>query len=440
MGEHLEKALADATLRRKKITRSFTSSGIRELDEMLGGGFLPGTQNLIQQDLGSGGEIILSRIIELELSLSNIVLLILTDPTAAFLEGLINKLDTENLLVLNLVAESRKNSDVIFDKHEISLKIRHIRKKATELLIKKREEFGDDDIQLFTFLVSLNPFVLNLSDDKVTMILYDNLLQCIDQNSIDIILLNKAILSAEMNARIQSLCHGVIDLRSYFEGVQKKNEIRILKMIGRYYDVKIEPYVIAFDETRNKYDFIIKSAFLTSFETFRNLLTWNKGSIALSKVPYVMAPVSYLNALLEMPYNVNPKKGKDEIIEKARGIGRRLAIMVEKLYFVENIALFKSTLQTASLLGWGNAKIEIIELEEHLLELTHIVHKKFNQEVYEIFLDGYYRGMIKRTLNRGIRYIKIFIDDEQNNESSNGNTMTYRIRIRLVRYQDDNEF
>lgn len=436
MVDDLEKALADSTILRRQITRNFTSSGIRELDEMLGGGFLPSTLTLLQQDLGSGGEIILSKIIKLQLSLSNLVLVILADPTATFVKDTLASIDDERLIVLDLVEQSKKDINVVFDKHEISLKIREIRSYATKKLAKIREDEDDPEIQLFSMLISANPFILNLSPEKVTRILYDTLIQCLEQKTIDIVLLNKNILSGEMNARIQSLCHSVIDLRSYFEGVQKKNDIRILKMIGRYYDVKIEPYVISFDEKTRKYDFVIKSAFLTSFETFRNLLTWNNGSISLSKVPYILAPATYFNSLLEMPMNIDPKRGKEEIREKARGIGRRLAIMVEMLYFVEDMALFKATLQTASLLGWGDAEIDVLEIEENLMQIVHKINEEFNENVYTLFLDGFYRGIIKRTLNRGIRYVKISNVKEKDKKNNGDNTVSYKIRIRLTRFQE----
>jgi hypothetical protein len=205
-----------------------------------------------------------------------------------------------------------------------------------------------------------------------------------------------------MLARVQSLCHCVVDLKSYFEGVQKKNEICILKMIGRYYDIKIEPYVLTFDDKTLKYQFMIKSAFLTSFETFRNLLTWNKGSVALAKQSYIVAPMTYLNSLLEMPYNMDPKKGEEEIIEKAQGIGRRLAIMVEKLYFVEGTALLDASLQMASLMGWGNAKIIVLEMEENLLELITESHKDFSFKVLSHSWKDIIKGLLSETLVEGL--------------------------------------
>lgn len=436
MEDNLEKALADATLRRNKVIKNFTSTGVRELDEMLGGGFMPGSMTLIQQDLGSGGEIILSKIIEIQLSLSNVILVIITDPTMYELEKLLQEIKSDRLIILNLREISKKNMNMMYDKHEISLKLRDSRLKALELLNKLRTEEKDPDIQLFSFLVSFNPFVLNLSPDNVIRILNDIVLQTVDQNTIDLFLLNKNILSAEMLARVQSLCHCVVDLKSYFEGVQKKNEICILKMIGRYYDIKIEPYVLTFDDKTLKYQFMIKSAFLTSFETFRNLLTWNKGSVALAKQSYIVAPMTYLNSLLEMPYNMDPKKGEEEIIEKAQGIGRRLAIMVEKLYFVEGTALLDASLQMASLMGWGNAKIIVLEMEENLLELIHESHKDFSFKVYIPFLEGYYKGLIKRTLGRGIRYVKITKDEEQK-ENSPSELISYKIKVRLTRLSEE---
>jgi archaellum biogenesis ATPase FlaH len=439
MSNSLEKGLADTTLIKNKYARNFVSCGIRELDEMLGGGFMPGTLTLFQQDLGSGCEIIFSKILEPQLSLSNVVLVVLSDPTANFLAEELERLKCENLIILNLVQQSKTNINVVNDKHEISLKIREARRQALELLDQKRLKEKDPNLHLFTIFVSFNPFVLNLSPENVIRILYDNLLECTEHRTIDLILLNKNILSNEMNARIQSLCHSVVDLRSFFEGVQKKNEIRILKMIGRFFDEKIEPYIILYDDRLQTFSFIIKSAFLTSFETFRNLLSWNYGSIALAKEPYIMAPVSYINNLLEMPMNMDRRKGKEEVVEKAQGIGRRMTVMVEKLYFVTDIDLFKATLQTASLLGWGDAILISFEPEENQIILSHKIHSEFNQNVYIAFLEGYYRGVVKRALSRGIRYIKVTHEEEKRDSEDTGMIKTYQIKIRLVRPDEATE-
>jgi len=406
---------------------------------MLGGGFMPGTLTLFQQDLGSGCEIIFTKIIEPQLFVSNVVLVILSDPTANFLAEELERLKCENLVVLNLVQQSKTNINVVNDKHEISIKIREARRQALDLVEEKKKKEKDPNLHLFTIVVSFNPFVLNLSPENVIRLLYDNLLECIDHNSIDLILINKNILSAEMNARIQSLSHSVVDLRSFFEGVQKKNEIRILKMIGRFFDEKIEPYIIIYDDRLQTFSFIIKSAFLTSFETFRNLLSWNYGSIALAKEPYIMAPVSYINNLLEMPMNMDKRKGKEEVVEKAQGIGRRMTVMVEKLYFVTDIDLFKATLQTASLLGWGDAILTSFEPEENQIILNHKIHSEFNQSVYIAFLEGYYRGVVKRSLARGIRYIKVTREEERKESEDAGAIKTYQIKIRLVRPDEVSE-
>ena len=58
-------------------------------------------------------------------------------------------------------------------------------------------------------------------------------------------------------------------------------------------------------------------------------------------MPYAIIPQQFLNNLFEMPINIDKAKGKEEILEKAQGIGRRMAIMVEKLYFVEGFDLLK---------------------------------------------------------------------------------------------------
>ncbi|MHA1340759.1 MAG: ATPase domain-containing protein [Promethearchaeota archaeon] len=427
-GNKLEKALADATLKRKELVKNFHSSGIREFDEMLGGGFAEGTLTLIQQDIGCGGEIILNKMIELQLQLSNVVLVILTDPTAMFIEEKLKKLEEEfveenSLIILNLARTSIKNINVLSDKHEVSLRIRAARENAIELLKNKRENENDEEIQLFIFIISLNSLVLNLSNENLIRVVHDFLLDSIEQKTIDIILLNKGIVSKEMNAKIQSLCHGVIDLSAYYEGVQKKTDIKILKLTGRFHDLKIEPYILAFDENTNEYKFFIKSAFLTSFDTFKNLLAWNKGSIFLSKVPYIITPINYIDSFLDIPRIIDSKKGKIELLERAQGIGRRMSIMAEKLYFLEGYPLFKSTLQMASLMGWGQAEIEEFEEEENLIKIIHIANKEFKAENFQIFLEGFYRGIILRTLNKKISYIEIHQEPIENIETQqiNGN-------------------
>jgi len=432
----LEKALAEATIKRKELVRNFYSTGFRELDEMLGGGFAQGTLTLVQQDIGSGGEIILSKIIELQLKFSNIVLVILTDPTALFIKDLLtklknNKLYSENILILNLAELSLKNINILGDKHEISLAIHSIKKQAFDLLLKKREENQDEEIQLFSFIISLNPFVLNLSNENLMRIINDLLLDSIEKKSIDIMLINKDILVKEIHARIQSLCHCVIDLNAYFEGIQKKFDIRILKLIGRFHDQKIEPYILTFDEKLNDYIFRIKSAFLTSFETFRNLLNWNLGSIYLSRTPYVITPISYIDSFLEIPRFLDSKRGIEELQERSQGIGRKLTSMVENLYFLEGFALFKSVLETASLMGWGESIIEEFQEEENLIKLKHLVNKEFKPENFKIFLEGFYKGIILRTLNKRVTYIEI----KENINASQENLENFQQLENIVQYK-----
>ena len=80
----MERQLGQTTLQKALYERELVSSGIRELDEMLGGGFRPGTCSLIQEDLGANGLVLIEKIVEIQLSLDNYVLVILTDPTAEF--------------------------------------------------------------------------------------------------------------------------------------------------------------------------------------------------------------------------------------------------------------------------------------------------------------------------------------------------------------------
>ena len=109
--------------------------------------------------------------------------------------------------------------------------------------------------------------------------------------------------------------------------------------------------------------------------------------------------------------------------------------MVERLYYVTGIDLFKSTLQTASMMGWGHAVMTGYEPEENLIKIEHKINRNFNRQLYLIFLEGVYRGIIKRVFNKGIRYIRFTRIDQstETGSESKGEIYVYEIKIRLKR-------
>jgi hypothetical protein len=59
--------------------------------------------------------------------------------------------------------------------------------------------------------------------------------------------MQKNIISKELTAKIQSLCHLVCDLTAKStEGLTELN-IKILKHAGTIHDIKSEPYIIEYD-------------------------------------------------------------------------------------------------------------------------------------------------------------------------------------------------
>jgi archaellum biogenesis ATPase FlaH len=235
--KYLEKQLGKVTIQKSKYERELVSTGIRELDEMLGGGFRPGTCTLIQEDLGAGGLMVIEKIIEIQLSLGNKILAIVTDPTAEFFIDRLKELPEQehNLLFHDFVKESRLNIELLFDKHELSLQVQD----AQQQLIQKVKESDDDDIYGFAIYLTLNPFLMNLDERTVNRMLFENVLNTTKNNIITLTLMQKDVISAEYHARIVSMFHAVIDLSSEYKGIQKMNYIRILKYAGRYFDPKI---------------------------------------------------------------------------------------------------------------------------------------------------------------------------------------------------------
>src|SRR4030042_1603149 len=99
----LDKELAEDTILKREREKNFVSSGIRELDEMIGGGFRRGSLTLIQESLGAGGVVLLKNIIEVQLALANHVLVIYTDPTLQYYISKLEEMHDPNLSILNLL-------------------------------------------------------------------------------------------------------------------------------------------------------------------------------------------------------------------------------------------------------------------------------------------------------------------------------------------------
>ncbi|MHA1109633.1 MAG: hypothetical protein ACTSRE_00915 [Promethearchaeota archaeon] len=404
MSKRVQEKLAESTLRKRDLLekKRFFSSGIRELDEMLGGGFQSDSLTLFQQDIGSGGEVILKQIIENQISVSNVVLVILTDVISrSLIQSIHETTSSPDIIILDLVEKGIQDVNLFTNRHELSLQIRSTREKAVNYVNQKRTDTSDPNIQLFTAIISINPFILNLSSLNVIQLIQDNLNSCCDTNTCDMMLLNKDIVSSEMLAKIQSLCHVVIDLTSKFEGIYKQQYIRILKMVGHYLrDDRIEPYKIQYND-KNEYSVIIKSAFLNTFETFRNLMEWDEGTLEFSNTPFLILPTrSWMKFL---------KKIDDPKILREAGykIGSDLGSFIEKLYMIERWEALKTTLRIWSLLGWGKSKMIKKEMAQKLVEFSHVFHSDIREEVYFPILEGLYSGIISQSLKLTVKHIDI---------------------------------
>lgn len=427
----MQRQLGQVTLQKVMYERELASTGIRELDEMLGGGFRPGTCTLVQEDLGANGLIVLEKIIEIQLSLDNVVLIILTDPTAEFFVNRLMELNKtqDNLIVLDFVKKSRTNIEILFDKHELSLQI----SEAKQAMLEKVKAADDEDTMSFIVYLTLTPFINNLDERTIQRMIFEIVLENTKDRAISLMLLQKDIINRDYHARIASMFHAIIDLSSEYQGIQKMNYIRILKYVGRYFDPQVEPYVVEFDKERNKFNFLIKSAFLTSFDTYRSLLEWQSGTIYLSKVPYVVTPVAYVSMLLEIPQNIDEEKGKQQLIEKGMAIGRILTLNTESLYHLTNVDLLKATVRAAALQGYGYIRVVEYQADENLLEFRQTIHPAFTLKPYLTFLEGFYRGIIRRSLHREIRQINFNKIDMDMDISNNAPKMepSYTIIIRM---------
>ncbi|MBN2157145.1 MAG: hypothetical protein JW776_13960 [Candidatus Lokiarchaeota archaeon] len=405
MSRRVQEKLADSTLQKRKILekKRFFSSGIRELDEMLGGGFQSNSLTLFQQDIGSGGEIILKEIIENQISVSNVVLVILSDMISRNLILSIQEVyPNPNLIILDLVSKGVQNVNLFTDRHELSLQIRNAKEKAMDYLNQRRIDENDPSIQLYNILISVNPFILNLSVSNVIQLIEGNLTSCCDTGSCDLMLMNKDIVPSEMLAKIQSLCHVVVDLSSKFEGIYQQQYIRVLKMVGQYpHDNRVEPYKIQFDEQTEQYSVIIKSAFLNTFEAFRNLMEWENGTLEFSHIPFLLLPTqSWIHFL---------KKIKDATIiqQTAFTIGSDLSAFIQKLYMINRWEVVKTTLRIWSLLGWGQSKLIKKDISQKIIEYTHAFHEELDEEIYRPILKGLYSGIMSQSLKFDVKHIEM---------------------------------
>jgi len=447
--EDFEASLGKETLLTEKSKKDKISSGIREFDEMIGGGFIPSSMNLIQESLGGSGDILAYCIARANLNLCNKVLVIYSDPLSRYLierlklfddtfgaEAPIEekKIDTfigkgqqcgTSLYLLDFVELSEKDISLMEDRHELQLKISN----AISQMLNSIDDAGDDYSEKFVIHFSLNPFLLKLGASTLD-ILYNSLIEATTNNYVQIMLMQKDIISHELKAKIQSLCHLVCDLEAEEIGGLIQHQIKILKHAGTLHDIKSEPYIIDYDRQFDRYNFLIRGAFLTNFETMRNLLKYQSGSVFLANVPYLIAPAEYFNNLLEMPINLSMEGGKREIHEKSQAIGRRITNSTKSLYYLFDLDLFKATLQQLALFGFGNIEIDVYEKEENLLMVNIDFHKDFHERSYKLFVKGLMEGIIRRSLKRSIRSIQI-IKIEKEIIDKEPNKLRFKVIIRL---------
>lgn len=433
--EDMRETLSKIQARKIEFEKELIKTGLGELDEMVGGGFRPGTCNLIQEDLGAGAATIIFKIVENNLRIFNKVLIFLTDPTASFIVEQLQQIYTgDDLYILDFVHLSQQNFGLFSDIRDVSIHIND----AIAKMMADVDEDSDEEMEIFTIFLSLTPFLNNMKDNQILELLMENIEKTKKYGIVNFSIMQKEVISRELHAKITSMFHGVIDLVSEYRGTQKNNYIRILKMAGRYYDLKMEPYVIKFDKETQNYYFLIKSAFLTTFDTYRDLLEWHSGQIFLNKIPYMLIPIDSFSSVLDIPLQLDPVAGRKELVEKGRYIARGLTISTYETYLLVEKELLKATVRTASLQGYGYIRIAEIVLSDNLLIFRHGIHPGFNFEAFYIFLEGFYAGMIKQCLKRDIKSIK-FIKDESEvvDPLITMNMVNYLIQIRLDELKPD---
>jgi len=200
-------------------------------------------------------------------------------------------------------------------------------------------------------------------------------------------------------------------------------------MVEAVPDVKVE----LFDKYTQKERFTINTAFLISFETFRSLIKWRDGEVTLSQYPYLIAPVYYFNSFLEIALTLNPVKGRAELLEKAQGIGRKLTNSVERTYFLSGPELLKTCIRTVSLQGWGAGQLKACELEENPIIIEQRFPSQFDEEPYQIFMEGFYRGVIKTIFRRNVRSAQF----QRNEVEKTGRIYEIQFRLELMKEKED---
>jgi hypothetical protein len=226
--------------------------------------------------------------------------------------------------------------------------------------------------------------------------------------------MNKDIVSLEMLSKIQTLCHNVVDLTSRFEGTHKQQYIRILKMVGHYlHDNRIEPYRIQFDKKSENFSVIIKSAFLNTFEAFRNLMEWEKGTLEFSNIPFLLLPTNSWMLFLE--------KIEDSAVLEDVGfkIGFNLSGFVQELYMIEGWDSIKTTLRIWSLLGWGSAIQVKKDLSHSLIEYNHSFQLEINEKVYLPVLKGLYMGIVSQSLKLTVKHVETSLKSTDSTKIAN---------------------
>jgi hypothetical protein len=136
--------------------------------------------------------------------------------------------------------------------------------------------------------------------------------------------------------------------------------------------------------------------------------------------------------LMEIPFNIHEEKGRAELVEKGMTIGRILTINTESLYHLTGVDLLKATVRSAALQGYGYIRVTEFQSEENLVVMRQTIHPAFTLKPYLTFLEGFYRGIIKKALRREIRTIKFDkMEIEPQLKVQRATEPTYIIRIRM---------
>jgi hypothetical protein len=111
-------------------------------------------------------------------------------------------------------------------------------------------------------------------------------------------------------------------------------------------------------------------------------------------------------------------------------IGRKITNTTKALYYLFDFDLLKATIRQMALFGFGNFEIDVYEKEENLLMVTIGFHKEFHERGYKLFISGLMEGIIRRSLKRSIRSVRI-IKIEKEVIDKEPHKHRYKIIIRL---------